>query len=74
MRHSEIPEAVLDNITGYLVDERDVDGMGAAMTKLFDHPERAASMGAAGWERILAHFTQELACDRLRALMGFPAL
>jgi glycosyltransferase involved in cell wall biosynthesis len=73
-RHSGIPEAVLDDVTGHLVDEQDVDGMVAAMTKLFDYPERAASMGAAGRDRVLAHFTLEKARDRLRAIMGFPAL
>jgi glycosyltransferase involved in cell wall biosynthesis len=72
-RHSGIPEAVLDNVTGYLVDEHDVDGMGVAMTKLFDHPKRAACMGVAGRERVLANFTQEMARDRLRALMRLPA-
>jgi glycosyltransferase involved in cell wall biosynthesis len=73
-RHSGIPEAVLDGVTGHLVDEGDVDGMGAVMTTLFDHPERAASMGAAGRERVLAHFTHEKARNRLRAFMGFPPL
>jgi colanic acid/amylovoran biosynthesis glycosyltransferase len=72
-RHSGIPEAVLDNVTGYLVDEHNVDGMGVAMTKLFDHPKRAACMGVAGRERVLANFTQEMARDRLRALMRLPA-
>ena len=58
-RHNGIPEAVLDDVTGHLVDEQDVDGMAAAMAKLFDHPERAANMGAAGRDRVLAHFTLE---------------
>jgi hypothetical protein len=31
-------------------------------------------MGAAGRERILAHFTHENARDRLRAIIGFPPL
>ena len=71
-RHSGIPEAVLHNVTGYLVEEHDVDAMAAAMTKLFDHPECATTMGIAGRERVLAHFTQERARDRLRNIMGFP--
>jgi hypothetical protein len=48
--------------------------MAGAMIKLFDYPERAAMMGAAGRERILAHFTHEKARDRLRAIIGFPPL
>ena len=70
--HSGIPEAVLHNVTGQLVDEHDVEGMAGAMIKLFDYPERAVMMGAAGRKRILAHFTHERARDRLRTIIGFP--
>jgi colanic acid/amylovoran biosynthesis glycosyltransferase len=73
-RHSGIPEAILHNVTGQLVDEHDVEGMADAMIKMFDYPERAAMMGAAGRERILVHFTHEKARDRLRAIIGFPPL
>lgn len=73
-RHSGIPEAVDDDVTGLLVDEHDVDGMAAAIATLLDDPERAAAMGAAGRRRVLERFTLDHARDRLRAIMGFPPL
>ena len=73
-RHSGIPEAVEDGMTGLLVDEHDVEGMAAAMAELLDNPDRAAAMGAAGRQRVLQHFTLDHTRDRLRAIMGFPSL
>jgi len=72
--HSGIPEAVEDGITGLLVEERDVEGMAAAIAGLLDDQERGAAMGAAGRRRVLEHFTLEQSRDRLRAIMGFPPL
>jgi colanic acid/amylovoran biosynthesis glycosyltransferase len=73
-RHASIPEGVMDGVTGLLVAENDVDAMACAMDELLDNPARAAAMGAAGREHVLAHFTREMARDRLRAIMGFPPL
>jgi glycosyltransferase involved in cell wall biosynthesis len=72
--HASIPEGVTDGVTGLLVEERDVDAMASAMGELLDNPDRAATMGAAGRERVVATFTREMARDRLRAIMGFPPL
>lgn len=68
-RHSGIPEAVEHNVTGLLVEERDIDGMAAAMAELLDDPTRAAAMGVAGRARVLAHFTEDQTTERLRAIM-----
>jgi colanic acid/amylovoran biosynthesis glycosyltransferase len=74
-RHSGIPEAVEEGVTGLLVNERDIKAMASAISDLLENPNRAAAMGVAGRKRVLAHFTQEQARDRLRAIMGFiPAL
>ncbi|MDT0276759.1 glycogen synthase [Blastococcus goldschmidtiae] len=57
-----IPEVVDDGRTGLLVpyDPDDADafasGLAARMTELLGDPERAARMGAAGRERVLAEF------------------
>ncbi len=71
-RHSGIPEAVEDGVTGLLVLEHDVEGMAAAIAQLLDDPERAARMGVAGRARVRAHFTADHTRDRLRAIMGLP--
>lgn len=73
-RHSGIPEAVSDGETGRLVEERDVEGMADAMIELLRDPDRAAAMGRAGRDRVLAHFTQDRTAARLREIMGLEAL
>jgi glycosyltransferase involved in cell wall biosynthesis len=73
-RHAGIPEVVSDGVTGLLVQENDVEAMARAIRELLDNPTRAMAMGAAGRDRVLAHFTQEMARDRLRAILGFPPL
>ena len=73
-RHSGIPEAVTDGITGLLVEEHDVEGMAQAMMELLANPARATSMGNAGRKRICQEFTLEKSRDRLRAIMGLPPL
>jgi glycosyltransferase involved in cell wall biosynthesis len=73
-RHSGIPEAVEDGVTGLLVAERDVAGMGAALAQLLADPARAAGMGAAGHARFREHLTQDVTLARLRAVLGLPAI
>jgi glycosyltransferase involved in cell wall biosynthesis len=68
-RHSGIPEAVVDGETGILVDEHDVDGMATALADLLSDEARAAAMGWAGRERVLAHFTHEHVRQRLLTVM-----
>ena len=57
-RHSGIPEIVADGETGILVEERDAAGMGRAMARLAREPMLAGTLGKAGRERALAHFSQ----------------
>ncbi|WP_416068163.1 glycosyltransferase [Rhizobium sp. ZK1] len=47
-RHSGIPELVEDDLSGILVDERDVDALSAAMERLGSEPELQLAMGKAG--------------------------
>lgn len=58
-RHAGIPDVVLHNQTGLLVDEFDVDGMASAMLQLLEQPALAAQMGATARQRISEHFTLE---------------
>jgi glycosyltransferase involved in cell wall biosynthesis len=69
-RHSGIPEQVEDEVTGYLVAEGDVAGMGERLARLLAEPERARAMGEAGRARFLAGFTQARSRARLRAILG----
>ena len=46
--HADIPEVVLDSVSGYLVPERDVDSLAERLAYLLDHSETWAEMGLAG--------------------------
>ncbi len=50
-------EALVDGVTGVLVDGRDVTRVADAVGGLLADPERARAMGAAGRERVLRSFT-----------------
>lgn len=56
-RHAGIPEVVVDGETGFLVEERDVEGMARRMEQLVDDPELAAGLGRAGRRRVAERFT-----------------
>jgi colanic acid/amylovoran biosynthesis glycosyltransferase len=71
-RHSGIPEQVEDGVTGYLVAEGDVAGMGEALARLLADPGQARAMGEAGRQRFLAGFTQARSRARLREILGLP--
>ncbi len=73
-RHSGIPETVLENTCGLLVEEHDVDGMAGAIAKLLADPILAAKLGAAGRGRILGDFTHQHTGARLRAILGSSAV
>jgi glycosyltransferase involved in cell wall biosynthesis len=57
--HAGIPDVVVHEETGFLVEEGDVGGMAAYMTLILNDAERAVEMGAAGKSRIAAHFTMD---------------
>jgi phosphatidylinositol alpha-1,6-mannosyltransferase len=63
------PEAVLDGVTGHVVEPRSPEVVAAAVTGLLDDPARAAEMGAAGrawveqrwsWTTVAATFAELL--------------
>ena len=56
-RHAGIPEVVLEEETGLLVDEGDVDGMAVAMRRLVLEPSLAGQFGMAGQRRVERCFT-----------------
>jgi phosphatidylinositol alpha-1,6-mannosyltransferase len=63
-------EAVLDGITGFVVDDpRDPAAVAAALGWLLDDPERRADMGEASRERAVASFGHDHLADRLQAAL-----
>jgi len=64
-RHAGIPEVVVDGETGFLVEERDVEGMARRMTRLILEPELAAELGRAGRRRMQESFSIDSRIARL---------
>ena len=69
-RHAGIPDAVLDEETGFLVDEGDCRGMAGHLCTLAANPELRKTMGRAGWARASERFTWQRQRAELLAVMG----
>lgn len=63
--HGGIPELVEDDISGFLVPERDVDALSEKLGYLIEHPERWAEMGRAGRAFVEQHYDIHGLNDRL---------
>ena len=61
-------EAVLDGVTGRLVEPGDPEALGAAIAATLGRPEEAARFGAAGRERFLGAFTASRMADETARL------
>jgi len=64
-RHAGIKDAVLDQKTGLLVDERDIDAMAAHMTRLATDPQLAAELGKAGRAWVSSEYSMEKSIGKL---------
>jgi phosphatidylinositol alpha-1,6-mannosyltransferase len=58
-------EAVVDGVTGLLVDGERSDAISRAVKRLLHDPASARRMGRAGYERVCREFTYERAAHRL---------
>lgn len=61
------PEVVVDGVTGYVLDPRDVDLLTARLMELLKDPARATAMGEAGYRRVLERFTVAHQADKTLA-------
>ena len=64
-RHAGICDVVIENETGLLVDERDIDGMADHMIRLANDPELAGCLGEAARKRIYSMFSLEKSINNL---------
>jgi len=64
--HEGIPDEVEHGITGFLVEEGDVDGMADYMIKLAQDPQMRRTMGIAAHKKVAAEFNLPLWMQRLR--------
>jgi glycosyltransferase involved in cell wall biosynthesis len=64
-----IPEVVLHEQTGLLVEQRDVAGLAIQMTRLAVDGALAARLGQAAAMRVRAHFSVDLGIQKLWTLI-----
>jgi len=72
-RHAGIPDVIVEEETGLLVDEKDVDGMAEHMRRICEQPALAGELGQSGRQRIRDHFTMEAGIDRLWQILNGAA-
>ncbi|RYG15781.1 MAG: glycosyltransferase [Chitinophagaceae bacterium] len=68
--HAGIPDVVIHEKTGYLVEEKDVDGMANYMIKLLEEKEIRNEFSKAAKEHIRSNFTMEKHLNGIAALFN----
>jgi colanic acid/amylovoran biosynthesis glycosyltransferase len=63
--HCDIPEVVLDGITGYLAPEKDVPALTRQLERVINEPDTWKHMGAAGQRHIEAEYNAYVQVRRL---------
>ena len=63
--HAGIPDIVINNVTGLLVEETDIQGMKDAMKKNLINNELARELGEKGRLRIIENFTMSHYINKL---------
>jgi colanic acid/amylovoran biosynthesis glycosyltransferase len=66
--HCDIPEVVIDGESGFLVPEKDTNGLAERLEHLINHPELWETMGRAGRKHIEADFNIVTQAKRLETL------
>jgi colanic acid/amylovoran biosynthesis glycosyltransferase len=69
-RHAGIPDIVVEQETGFLVEERDVGGMANHMQLLADDPRLASKIGRAARQHIESGFAIEQSISRLSSIIA----
>lgn len=68
-RIAGIPELVEDGVSGRIVAPGDADLFAEAMVDILDSPERAAEMGRAGRQKVMAEFDVRQEAEKLGRLL-----
>jgi len=68
-RHAGIPDVVIHDQTGFLVEERDVQSMAMAMVRLLSDPLLCRTLGQNARQRVLQHFTSAQHVSRLQQVI-----
>ena len=66
--HCDIPEVILDNKSGLLVSEKDVDGLTDRLEYIVTHPEKWEEMGQAGRRHIEQEYDSKKQAAKLEQI------
>ncbi len=64
-RHGGIADVILDGQTGFLCEERDVEGMSQHMKHVLRDPDLAKAVGAAARSHVLGHYSMDRSIQTL---------
>ncbi len=67
--HAGIPDVIINEETGLLVEEHDVDGMAKNMLRILDDIQLAGKLGEAGKKRVIENFTMEKHISTIQKLI-----
>lgn len=74
-RHGGISEKVIEGVSGYLVEEQDIQGMADFMLHFLAHPEEATRMGLQGTTHVSSLFSEKAWSSRFgKILLDIPTL
>lgn len=64
-KHSDIPELVVDDVTGYLANENDLPDLIWVLKKLLSNPEKISELGAQARVHVEREFNVKIQAERL---------
>ena len=67
--HAGIPEIIADSVTGFLVNENDIEAMAQKMIRLLEDPKKARSIGKMGQDKIMKEFHRDGYICKLKDLI-----
>lgn len=68
--HCDVPEVIVDGVSGLLVPERDEDALTERLSQLVANPQAWEQMGQAGRAHIAAHYNAHVQVQRLENIYG----
>ncbi len=68
-KHSGIPELVLDGLTGFLVEERDISTMAEKIVLLSKDIELASKLGIAGREHMKQYYSMDKTMNKINEIV-----
>lgn len=72
--HCDIPEIILNGVTGFLAEERDASGLLSILNHLIDHPESWNKMLISGRKHVESEYNAKIQASKLAELYQEVAL